>query len=96
MQPRNVRCRTVIQEGSYESSLKERQLAQQKVDEALEGVVFALSRAPEIFPAAPGGLSRLRVNAPAYGLTLNIWFRFDDDNVYLLQLDQVGENGEEQ
>ena len=59
-----------------------------RFDEILEGIKWAVARAPEKFPLATEGSSVRIVKSPPFGgPALRVFFKVNDDHVLLLTLD---------
>jgi hypothetical protein len=80
--------RTIIEEDSFRQSLKKLGISPKRLDELVEGVIFAVAKSPETFPEVPGtGIHRLQI-LPFPGMKrLNVWFTFEDETVTFLGVD---------
>ena len=76
--------RTIIESNLYADSKAALPLTCKRLDEILDGVLWHLSRKPEIFPRVPGTvLHRVRTEAFPDVPVLLVWYTFDHDTVTL-------------
>ena len=80
--------RTIRQEPKFNEQLETLGISHHRLDEVLEGVAFALSRHPEVFPRVPGTQLSM-VKTPVYpeAPSLRIFFTYTDDEVHLLMVE---------
>jgi hypothetical protein len=73
--------RTLVHEDTYEESLKALGSDLQRLDDALIGVMWALSTNPEVYDIVKGTVrTRLLKTDPLGGLPpLRVWFHVDED-----------------
>ena len=76
--------REIVEQQSYAVQLRALRISYRDLDCALDRMVVALGRRPEIFPEVlDTGVHRLRVNGYARFPDLDIWFTFDHQHVWL-------------
>ena len=80
--------RTIREAETFAKKLKELGVDPKRMDELLEGITLTVATHPEIFEKLPGKeLRRFRI-PPFPGMPqLNVWFKYDDNNVDFLEID---------
>ena len=78
--------REIVESPSYSEQKSKAVAAPRRLDDLLEGVLFAVARIPEDFPGI-GGISLARYVGPLDNL--RIWFTYDDATVTLRGIERV-------
>jgi hypothetical protein len=80
--------RTIREAEAFSKKLVELGVSPKRMDELLEGISLTVATHPEIFEQVPGkNLRRFRI-VPFPGLPqLNVWFRYDEQYVDLVEID---------
>jgi hypothetical protein len=80
--------RTIREEPAFRDQLQKLGVSPQRMDELLEGMSLTVATHPEIFQQVPGKeLRRFRV-IPFPGMPrMNVWFRYDEQYVDLVEID---------
>jgi hypothetical protein len=82
--------RTILQEDRVTEQLESLKVDYERLDEAFLWVNAALCKSPQIFPVIPGTLiSRIRLRDFPGVPNLCIFFRYDDNTVYLLSAELI-------
>jgi hypothetical protein len=76
--------RTLVEEPTFKQQVADLRLSVARLDECLKGLGWLLARAPELFPLVPDTkLRRAKLRNYAPGVVLDVWFSFDEQNVFL-------------
>jgi hypothetical protein len=80
--------RNLVEEDCYRERLHELKLQHAILDEIFEELAPALGRFPEIYPGVDG-IHRVMIAGGSKHPPLRIWFSFDEQNVYLLDIERT-------
>lgn len=82
-QPRNL-----VEEDCYRERLQDLKLHHQTLDGIFEELAPAVCRCPDIYPGEDG-IHRILVLAGVDHPALRIWFTFDSERVYLIDIERI-------
>ena len=78
----------IIEEESFRKCVADLRIEYKRLDEAMEGVRFALCRHPETFPLVLGTyISRVRIEGCLGVPDSDVWFTYDNERVRLIHLE---------
>lgn len=81
------RLRTLVEEDSFRESIEALGVDIPRLDEALAGVTFSISRKPEFFPRLGAtGLRRAKIVGAPGLRPLSVWFRESENDVHLISV----------
>jgi hypothetical protein len=78
--------RNLVEEDCYRDRLRELKLSHAVLDEIFVELAPAVCRCPQIYYGVDG-IHRIRVAAGVDHPELRIWFEYDDENVYLIDIE---------
>lgn len=80
--------RTIREEAEFRNQLQSLGISAERLDLLMESICLTVAVHPEIFYEVPGTqLRRFRVPSFPNSPQLNVWFIYDDNCVYLLDID---------
>ena len=78
----------IIEEESFRRCVADLRIEYKRLDEAMDGVRFALCRHPETFPLVIGTyISRVRIEGCLGVPDSDVWFTYDNECVRLIHLE---------
>ena len=80
--------RNLVEEDCYRARLHDLELSHAVLDEIFVELAPAVCRFPEIYPGTDG-IHRILVAAGVDHPELRIWFEFDEENVYLIDIEHT-------
>jgi hypothetical protein len=84
------KARTIREEKQFSEEKRKLSRTAKRLDEVLFGVTWTLCRKPESFLNIPGtSLYLAKTDATPDTPALYIWFRFDDEHVFLQSIEEA-------
>lgn len=91
--PHHLHIRQIVEQERLTEMLSSIGVSAIKLDDVISGFAFIVGRRPEVFPREPQtGWSRAVVKwFPPDVPRMQIWFTYDDDNVYIEHVERLEE-----